>query len=69
MISYEPLFATLSHRGINLYELSDALNFSTRTRAKFRKNESITLETISKICAYLQCPIEKVVYIDYTNAQ
>ncbi len=63
MISFDPLFNTLEEKGITLFELSAECGINTRTRAKFRKNENVSLETIVKICTYLDVPIESVVEV------
>lgn len=64
MISYDPLFSTLEEKNIKLITLITDLKFSKTTGAKFRKNDSVQLTTIEKICHYLDCPVEKVVRID-----
>lgn len=63
MISYEPLFKTLESKGITLYEVEVQCGMSSRTIAKFRKGESTTLDTLERICLFLDVPIEKVVEI------
>lgn len=64
MISYDPLFATMEEKNVKLIDLITDLKFSKTTGAKFRKNASVQLTTIEKICKYLDCPIEKVVRIE-----
>lgn len=63
MLSYNPLFSTLNDKGVSLYKLCKDLNISSRTRSKFNKNENVSLETIGKICIYLDVPIEDVVEV------
>ncbi len=63
MISYDPLFKTIENKGISLYSIEQALGMSPRVTAKFRKNENVSLETLSKICDYLDVPIEDVVEV------
>jgi len=63
MISYKPLFNTLESKGISLYDIEVQCGMSSRTIAKFRKGESTTLDTIARICEFLDVPIEKVVEI------
>lgn len=64
MISYDPLFNTLKQKGIGISALRDTV-LSSSTIAKFNKNDYVELETLEKVCKYLQVPIEKVVHIDY----
>ncbi|GMX64470.1 hypothetical protein Elgi_37390 [Paenibacillus elgii] len=63
MISYEPLIEHLKSNGITIKVLGELTGLSTATMAKFAKNESVTLETIDKICVLLGLPIENVVQI------
>lgn len=64
MISYEPLLIALKNKNISIRQLQRDLGISSRTTSKFSKGESVTLETIEKICLYLEVPIEKVVRIE-----
>ncbi|MBU7316071.1 helix-turn-helix transcriptional regulator [Paenibacillus oleatilyticus] len=63
MISYEPLIEHLKSNGITIKVLGELTGLSTATMAKFAKNESVTLETIDKICVLFGLPIENVVQI------
>ena len=63
MISYEPLWKTLEERGVGKMELREMIGISKATFAKFAKGESVTLETIEKICLSLNCDVEDVVTI------
>ncbi|MFZ4454271.1 helix-turn-helix domain-containing protein [Salibacterium aidingense] len=61
MIDFTPLFETLKEKGMkksDLYEILDEVTVS-----KFSKNVSFRLDTIEKVCLYLDVPIEKVVQI------
>lgn len=62
-IDYSPLMNLLYDRGIGLSELGEEVGLSTKTIAKFKKKESLTLNTIGKICVYLNVGIEQVVKI------
>jgi DNA-binding Xre family transcriptional regulator len=55
----------LEERHISLTKMTVDVGISTRTAAKFKKGESVTVDTLSKICKYLQVPVENVVEIDY----
>lgn len=60
MIDFSPLHQTLIEKGMLLSDMRDIL-FSSKTLAKFNKNEDVNLSTVEKICLYLDVPIEKVV--------
>lgn len=63
MISYAPLWRTLSERGITQYQLINQYGVSTGTLDALRKNKSVTLNTIQDLCNILSCPIQDVVEI------
>ncbi len=65
MISYKPLKLTLVHKGMTMTDL-DAVKggpLNTRTVSKLRHDETMNLESIVKICKFLDCPIEDVVEV------
>lgn len=62
---YDPLFKVLEEHHISLTKMTVDTGISTRTAAKFKKGESVTVDTLSKICKYLQVPVENVVEISY----
>ena len=57
MVSYTPLFTTLTKKGMTKTELRKNIGFGTNALAKMSKGEYISLETIDKICLYLNCKI------------
>jgi DNA-binding Xre family transcriptional regulator len=63
VISYEPLFRTLEEKGLRLIDLERKCEFSSATTSKFRKGEPVALQTICRICCFLNVPIEKVLKI------
>lgn len=63
MISFAPLWETLEKKQMGKIELREKIGVSKATFAKLGKNESITLETVEKICTALDCGIEDVVEI------
>ena len=63
MVSYTPLFTTLTKKGMTKTELRKNIGFGTNALAKMSKGEYISLETIDKICLYLNCKIEGVIEI------
>lgn len=63
MVSYRPLFITLAEKELSVNSLYENKIISSATQAKFRKNKSMGIDLIAKVCKYLDVPIEKVVEI------
>ena len=63
-VSYKPLRHTLIEKGITISRLCADLDLSTAIRSKLNKDSDyVSLNTIEKICIYLDVPIESVVEI------
>ena len=63
MIIYK-LIPYLHEKGLKITDISNQLKISSRTMAKFRKNEPVSLEIINNICNYLGCQIQDIVMIE-----
>lgn len=63
MISYKPLLHLLVDRNLKLTNVIKSVGLSSNIVTKINNNESITIETIDKICIYLGVKIENVVEI------
>lgn len=63
MISYKPLLDFLYHNDLLLSDVSKDIGISSRTLAKLRKGEPISLQVIESICLYYNLTIEQVVSI------
>ena len=61
MISYEPLWKTMQKRGVTKYTLIYKLGFSAYTITNLKRNKSITLNTMEKLCKVLQCTPNDIV--------
>ena len=61
MISYEPLWKTMKDRGVTTYTLIYKLGFSAYTITNLRRNKSITMNTLEKLCNVLNCTPNEVV--------
>lgn len=59
MISYEPLFRTMQERGISSYRL-EKMGFSRATYYAIRNGQSVSTNTIDRLCHLLQCRVEDV---------
>lgn len=71
MISYQPLWATMKHRGISQYKLIKEYHFSTGQLDRLRKNDSVSTHTLDTLCKILNCTLEEVaVYLpDNSDAE
>lgn len=63
MISYNRLFKLLIDKGMKKTELANAVGITPNTLAKLSKNELVSMETLIKICKYLECSFDDVVEI------
>lgn len=64
LISYKPLWETMKEKGISQYKLQQ-LGIDTRLTDALRKNRSITMYNLEKLCKLLNCkPNDIVEFID-----
>lgn len=63
MITFKPLWETLSQKGISTYKLEHEFKMSKSTINKLRHNKSITLNTLNDLCNKFECGIADI--IDY----
>jgi len=63
-INYSGLLKILKERNLSLTQLSEDLNLSSATRAKFNKGAYVSLQTIESICKYLGVSINQVLSIE-----
>lgn len=61
MISYEPLWETMKRKGVTTYTLIYKCGFSAYTITCLRKNKSITMLTLERLCSVLDCTPNDVV--------
>ena len=66
-ISYNKLWKLLIDKGIKKTELKTLAGVSTNVIAKLGKNDPVSMETLAKICAALNCDIADIV--EMTGAQ
>ena len=64
-VSYNKLWKLLIDKNINKTQLHETAKVSTNAVAKLGRNESVSLETLSKICKALICEIGDIV--EFTN--
>lgn len=68
-VSYSRLWKLLIDRDMNKSQLKDAAHISTNAVAKLGKNESVSLDTLEKICIALDCRIEDVIEFTGTRSK
>ena len=68
-ISYNKLFKLLIDKGLTKTELKTLSGVSSNVIAKLGKGESVTMETLSKICKALDCDIADIVEITNGNGK
>ena len=56
-IDYSNLWRLLAEKGISKTDLMQLTGLSSRIIAKLAKNETVTTETIAKICEALSCNV------------
>ena len=61
MISYEPFWNMCSERNISTYILRNEYFISASTLTRMRNNESISLESVDKLCEVFDCNIDDIV--------
>ena len=61
LISYEPLWRTMKNKGITTYTLIYKEGFSAYTITNLKRNKSITMNTLEKLCKVLQCTPNDIV--------
>ena len=61
MISYTPLWRTMKERGVTTYTLIYKNGFSAYTITNLRRNKSITMNTLEKLCAVLDCTPNEII--------
>lgn len=62
-VSYTKLWKLLLDRGMSKTDLKDRANISTNVLAKLGKNETVSIESIEKICCSLACDIGEIMEI------
>ena len=63
-ISYNRLWKLLIDKGMNKSQLKEKAHISSNVLAKLGKNESVSLESLQKICYCLNCDIGEVMEVN-----
>lgn len=59
--SYNPLWKKLIDRGIKRSQLTALVGIQTQTIANMGKDLPVSMDTLEKLCDYLDCRIEDIV--------
>ena len=62
-VSYNNLWKLLIDKGMNKTELKEASGISFNVMARMGKNETVSLESLEKICMVLNCNIGDIMDI------
>lgn len=62
-VSYNRLWKLLIDKNITKTELRKRAGISTNVIAKMGKNETVSMESLAKICAVLDCGLDDIVEI------
>lgn len=60
-VDYTNLWKLLIDKKMNKSQLKEVAHISTNAVAKLGKNETVSLDTLEKICVALECRIEDIV--------
>lgn len=60
-VDYSSLWKLLVDKKMNKSQLKNAAHISTNAVAKLGKGETVSLDTLEKICVALDCKIEDIV--------
>ncbi len=61
LISYAPLWKTMKAKGVTTYTLIYKQGFSAFTVTNLRRNKSITMNTLERLCKILDCTPNEIV--------
>lgn len=59
--SYDPLWKILIDKKIKRTQLISLIGMQSQTIANMGKNLPVSMDTLEKLCAYLDCRIEDIV--------
>lgn len=60
MIVYDRLWSTMQQKGISQYKLIHEYAFSTGQLDRLRKNESVSVFTLNRLCQILDCSLNDI---------
>lgn len=66
---YDKLWKLLIDKGMNKTDLQEAIDTTPTTIAKMGKNKNVNMNTLGKICEYLECDIGDILEYKRVNKQ
>lgn len=60
MIVYDKLWSVLERKKISLYALREIYGIDKNTLKRLKRNQNITVKTLNKLCAILNCRLEEI---------
>lgn len=70
MISYAPLWKTMKKKNVTTYALIYKNGFSPYTITNLKRNKSITMNTLERLCKILDCTADDIVeFVDEAAEQ
>ena len=60
-VSYNRLWKMLIDKGLTKTEMRKAAGISTNVLAKMGKNETVSIETLARIAAVMECGLDDIV--------
>ena len=67
-VNYNKLWKKLIDHNMNRTQLRMGAHISTNAVAKLGRNESVSVETLAKICEVLQCDIGDIMEVELSSA-
>ena len=61
MIDYSPLWKTMSRKNVTQYALLKHGVIDNKTLDRLKNNGNVTLLTLEKLCAFLNCTLDDIV--------
>lgn len=60
MIRYDPLWRTMTEKGVTTYTLRVKFGMSHATVQRLQGNMPVSTHTLNRLCAILHCPLDQV---------
>ncbi len=61
MITYEPLWTTMSKKGVSTYDLIYRQGINANTIHRIKHGESVTTKTLDELCFILKCTVSEII--------
>ena len=63
-VSYNRLWKLLIDKGMTKTEMRKAAGISTKVLAKMGKNETVSMDTLARIAAVMECGLDDIVEVN-----